>query len=103
MTEVCFSGGEKGGWDEYDHITFVKYYTLLFKQSSASEDVSKRRLIERISLELPYKSVEDITNHVEWYQQFLDLQDKKKSAIAVWRKQKDSDRLKAQAANLTEG
>ncbi|XP_063713978.1 coiled-coil domain-containing protein 112-like [Symsagittifera roscoffensis] len=92
-------GGSRGGWEEYDHVTFTKYYTLLYKQSTADEEVSKRKLIERLAVELAHRSVDDLDSHFEWYKRLLELGEKKKYAITQWRKQKDKEReaLKSRA------
>ncbi|XP_075250692.1 coiled-coil domain-containing protein 112-like isoform X2 [Convolutriloba macropyga] len=90
-------GGLKGGWEEYDHVTFTKYYSLLYKQqnnhsTSSNEDVYKRKVIERLAVELAHRSLEDIEQHFDWFRKMQELGDKKKYAITQWRKHKDQER-----------
>ncbi len=95
-----FQGGARGGWEEYDHVTFTKYHKLIYQQSGNNEDVSRRRLLERLVLELPHRGTEDVDSHVDWYNKFLHLAEKKKYAITQWRKQKDHEKASIKSRNL---
>ncbi|XP_071953020.1 coiled-coil domain-containing protein 112-like [Antedon mediterranea] len=77
------NGGNRGGWDEYDHQTFLKIRST-FKGKSAFMDVAVN--------ELPIRSITDIVQHETWYQQYNKLLEEKKQAIEKWRSQKQLKR-----------
>ncbi|KAM6965439.1 coiled-coil domain-containing protein 112 [Aplochiton taeniatus] len=77
------SGGLQGGWDQYDHHSFLKVWT------KHSGRVAYRK---EAQLYLPGKIMEEIEQHEQWYQELLCLQDKKKEAIQQWKAGRQQDR-----------
>jgi len=77
------TGGHQGGWDEYDHQTFLK----LKKKHKAFED-----FIENAESEIPTRSRDDIIQHDEWYREYLTLREHKRIAIAKWKDLKESEK-----------
>ena len=87
---VAQNGGVRGGWDDYDHGTFLKY---------RNRHKGKPSFIRELIAFLPGKTEEDIRHHELWYQQYLDLNDEKKEAIQKWKEKKEVEKetLMAQA------
>ncbi|KAF7695271.1 coiled-coil domain-containing protein 112 isoform X1 [Silurus meridionalis] len=81
------TGGKLGGWDQYDHQSFLKVWTKHHGKPSYRSEVN---------LYLPGKTEEDIRLHEEWYVEMCRLQEKKKQAIQRWR----SERLKEREARV---
>lgn len=63
------TGGKLGGWDQYDHQSFLKVWTKHHGKPSYRSEVN---------LYLPGKTEEDIRLHEEWYLEMCYLQEKKK-------------------------
>lgn len=63
------TGGKLGGWDQYDHQSFLKVWTKHRGKPSYRSEVK---------LYLPGKTEEDIRLHEDWYQKMCHLQEKKK-------------------------
>lgn len=63
------TGGKLGGWDEYDHQSFLKVWTKHRGKASYRSEVK---------LYLPGKTEEDIRSHEDWYLEMCHLQEKKK-------------------------
>lgn len=77
------TGGLRGGWDEYDHQTFLK-----FRQRYQGRQIFLTHLLPAI----PTKTEEEINDHEEWYQEYLFLNDRKKDSIKKWRKKKEEEK-----------
>uniref|UniRef100_A0A3P8V8R8 Coiled-coil domain-containing protein 112 n=1 Tax=Cynoglossus semilaevis TaxID=244447 RepID=A0A3P8V8R8_CYNSE len=68
----CFlqkSGGACGGWDQYDHQTYIKIWTKYSGQPAYRKEAK---------LYLPGKTLEEIEQHEEWHHELIYLQDKKR-------------------------
>lgn len=63
------TGGKLGGWDQYDHQSFLKAWTKHRGKASYRSEVKPY---------LPGKTEEDIRLHEDWYQEMCRLQEKKK-------------------------
>ncbi|XP_060572302.1 coiled-coil domain-containing protein 112-like [Ruditapes philippinarum] len=77
------NGGVRGGWDEYDHQTFLK-----FRQRYQGKPVFLQHLLPA----LPTRTEEEINSHEEWYQEYLFLNETKKEAIKRWRERKEEEK-----------
>ncbi|XP_046335321.2 coiled-coil domain-containing protein 112-like [Haliotis rufescens] len=77
------TGGVRGGWDEYDHQTFLK-----FRNRFKGKNVFVQHLIPA----LPTKQEDEIHDHESWYQEYLFLNDVKKDAIKAWRQRKQGEK-----------
>ncbi|KAL5004978.1 hypothetical protein ScPMuIL_018434 [Solemya velum] len=77
------TGGPRGGWDEYDHQTFLK-----FRSRYKGQPV----FIEHCLAPLPTRTEEEIKEHEEWYQEYLFLNETKKDSIKKWRAQKEEEK-----------
>ncbi|XP_027022589.2 coiled-coil domain-containing protein 112 [Tachysurus fulvidraco] len=77
------TGGKLGGWDQYDHQSFLKVWTKHRGKPSYRSEVK---------LYLPGKTEEDIRLHEDWYQEMCHLQEKKKEAIQKWRSERQRER-----------
>ncbi|XP_024909094.1 coiled-coil domain-containing protein 112 isoform X2 [Cynoglossus semilaevis] len=78
----CFlqkSGGACGGWDQYDHQTYIKIWTKYSGQPAYRKEAK---------LYLPGKTLEEIEQHEEWHHELIYLQDKKRDAIQRWKASK---------------
>lgn len=73
------TGGHRGGWDDYDHQTFVRVRT---------RHGDKAGFIEAAVSELPTRSRGEIEAHEQWYQEYTKLNEAKKAAINEWKQQK---------------
>ncbi|XP_074526309.1 coiled-coil domain-containing protein 112 isoform X2 [Halichoeres trimaculatus] len=77
------TGGPDGGWDQYDHQTFLKVWTKHGGQPAYKKEAK---------LYLPGKTVEEIEEHDDWYQELIYLQDRKREAIRRWKAIKQQER-----------
>ncbi|GFR78305.1 coiled-coil domain-containing protein 112-like [Elysia marginata] len=77
------SGGHRGGWDEYDHGTFMKFRNM-YKSRIVFLDHVKQRL--------PTHTETEIREHESWYQEYLFLNENKKCAIKKWRERKEEEK-----------
>ncbi|XP_077989462.1 coiled-coil domain-containing protein 112-like [Glandiceps talaboti] len=77
------TGGHKGGWDEYDHQTFLKF---------RNRHKGKSSFMSVAHTNLPGRTLDDVKDHENWYQEYLALLEKKKVAIQKWRMQKESEK-----------
>ncbi|CAG2191567.1 Coiled-coil domain-containing protein 112 [Mytilus edulis] len=77
------TGGVRGGWDEYDHQTFLK-----FRQRHNGKEI----FIQHSLVAIPTRTEEEIRDHEDWYQSYLSLNEKKKESIKKWRKKKEEDK-----------
>ncbi|XP_049433866.1 coiled-coil domain-containing protein 112-like isoform X2 [Epinephelus fuscoguttatus] len=75
--------GPCGGWDQYDHQAFLKVWT---KHSGRAAYRKEAKLY------LPGKTLEEIEEHEDWYQELIHLQDRKREAIQRWKASKHQER-----------
>ncbi|XP_061573921.1 coiled-coil domain-containing protein 112 [Cololabis saira] len=75
--------GLYGGWEEYDHRDFLRFWTKYSGKTSYRAEVLSC---------IPYKTPKDILQHENWYQELLCLQEKKKEAIQRWKALKHQER-----------
>ncbi|CAH2002798.1 unnamed protein product [Acanthoscelides obtectus] len=80
MDFVHKSGGHENGWRKEDHDLFVKL-------RSKHKDI--KIAAENLHDVLPDVSIQDVYEHEEWYEKYLDLNKKKKEAITRWKKSKN--------------
>ncbi|XP_062274094.1 coiled-coil domain-containing protein 112 [Scomber scombrus] len=73
------TGGPHGGWDQYDHQTFLKVWTKHNGQPAYRKEAK---------LYLPGKMLEEIEQHEDWHQELIYLQDRKREAIRSWKASK---------------
>lgn len=66
------NGGQLGGWDQYDHQSFLKVWT---------KHGGKPPYRSEVKLYLPDKTEEDIRLHEAWYLELRHLQEKKKEVF----------------------
>ncbi|XP_034547904.1 coiled-coil domain-containing protein 112 [Notolabrus celidotus] len=83
--EVFFhkTGGPYGGWDPYDHQAFLKVWTKHGEQPAYKKEAK---------LYLPGKTLDEIEQHKDWYQELKYLQDRKRQAIRRWKAIKQQER-----------
>lgn len=79
--EIQETGGQYLAWDEIDHTEFLRLWhkhkakaTPAFLQAAANT--------------LPLHDIEDIREHVEKYENWMALNEKKKEVLARWREEK---------------
>ncbi|KAM3867468.1 coiled-coil domain-containing protein 112 [Diretmus argenteus] len=77
------TGGPYGGWDQYDHQAFLKVWTKHSGRPAYKEEAK---------LYLPGKTLEEIDQHEDWYQELNYLQDRKREAIQRWKVSKQKER-----------
>ncbi|XP_040898349.1 coiled-coil domain-containing protein 112 [Toxotes jaculatrix] len=77
------TGGPCGGWDQYDHQAFLKVWTKHSGQPAYRKEAK---------LYLPGKTLDEIEQHEDWYQELIYLQDRKREAIQRWRASKHQER-----------
>ncbi|XP_034026364.1 coiled-coil domain-containing protein 112 [Thalassophryne amazonica] len=83
------TGGACGGWDQYDHQTFLKVW---MKHSGQPAYRSEAKL------HLPGKTLEEIEQHEDWHQKLIHLQDRKREAIQRWKASKQQNRQQQEEA-----
>ena len=76
---VAEHGGAAGGWDDYDHGTFLRHRNRL---------AGKIAFIDAVKEALPPRSEDEIRLHELWFAEYLALQEKKRAAIANWKETK---------------
>ncbi|XP_067250292.1 coiled-coil domain-containing protein 112 isoform X2 [Chanodichthys erythropterus] len=77
------TGGPRGGWDEYDHQSFLKVWTKHSGKPSYRQEVR---------LYLPGKTEEELKLHEEWFLELRRRQEKKREAVHRWREAKQRER-----------
>ncbi|XP_062516857.1 coiled-coil domain-containing protein 112-like [Corticium candelabrum] len=77
------TGGHQGGWDDYDHQTFLRIY-----KTHKGNPV----FLTTALAVLPGHSEDDIMEHVQWYSEYLTLKDSQKEAIRKWKDMKQSEK-----------
>nr|QOW64983.1 hypothetical protein [Lymnaea stagnalis] len=77
------TGGHRGGWDEYDHQTFLRYRNMY-----------KGRIVflDHVKPLLPIRTEAEIREHETWFQEFNFLKENKKYAIKKWREKKEEEK-----------
>lgn len=83
---LILNGGLNGGWDDFDHNNFIKFY----KTTNSDPD----KFLETCIINLPGKSIENIKTHRIWYENFLQLLEDKKAAIENWKRIKNYEKSK---------
>lgn len=66
------TGGQYGGWDQYDHQNFLKVWT---KHSG------RPSYIREVMAYLPARTQEEVLQHEEWYLKLQDLQEDKREVL----------------------
>ncbi|KFU97681.1 Coiled-coil domain-containing protein 112, partial [Pterocles gutturalis] len=77
------TGGQQGGWDDYDHQHFLKVWTKHKGRLSYMDEVLEY---------LCGRTKEDIEQHEKWYQEFLILHKRKKESIKKWKKKQQQEK-----------
>lgn len=77
------TGGRGGGWDEYDHQSFLKVWT---KHSGKPSYRREARLY------LPGRTEEEVERHEQWFLELRRLQERKREAVHRWREAKRRER-----------
>ncbi|XP_041042429.1 coiled-coil domain-containing protein 112-like [Carcharodon carcharias] len=77
--------GRQGGWDDFDHQNFLKVWI---------KHKGKASFIEEALQYLVGRTHEDIMQHVQWYQEFLFLEERQKEAIQKWKTKKHYEKVK---------
>ncbi|XP_069787314.1 coiled-coil domain-containing protein 112-like isoform X2 [Narcine bancroftii] len=88
--------GCQGGWDDFDHKTFLKVWV---------KHKGKPSFIEGALECLVGRTQEDIIQHEQWYQEFLFLEKRQKEAIQKWKAEKQQEKeklMRMQAQNKAE-
>ncbi|XP_028851721.1 coiled-coil domain-containing protein 112 [Denticeps clupeoides] len=70
------TGGQHGGWDQYDHQSFLKLWTRHGGKASYRREAA---------LHLPHRTEEEVRLHEDWFLMLRELQEKKREAIDRWR------------------
>ncbi|KAL8581106.1 hypothetical protein ACOMHN_033554 [Nucella lapillus] len=87
------TGGHRGGWDEYDHGTFLKF---------RSRHKGRIVFLDHLKGAIPTRTEEEIREHETWYQEYLFLNEQKKDGIKIWREKREEEKedllTKAQTA-----
>jgi hypothetical protein len=72
------NGGITGGWEDIDHNLFLQ-----IRNTNKNKD--KSVFINELDSLIATKSREQVEQHENWYQQFIELNNQKKEAIKEWR------------------
>ncbi|XP_069820689.1 coiled-coil domain-containing protein 112 isoform X2 [Dendropsophus ebraccatus] len=78
------TGGRLGGWDDFDHQSFLKVWT---------KHKGKPSYLEEALAYLPSRTREDVEQHETWYKEFLFLEEKKKESIQQWKANKLQEKV----------
>lgn len=79
-------GGVAGGWDDRDHQMFLKIKV---------QAPNIRTLVQRCVTEIPDQTGGTVTAHLQWYEKYLEMFDKKKELIREWKEEREAARRKA--------
>ncbi|XP_062400110.1 coiled-coil domain-containing protein 112 [Sardina pilchardus] len=82
-TYIQQTGGQYGGWDQYDHQSFLHVWTKYG---------GKQCYIREAMAYLPSRNQEEVHQHEAWYLKLQDLQERKKQAIHRWRTERHRER-----------
>uniref|UniRef100_A0AAY4DRD9 Coiled-coil domain containing 191 n=1 Tax=Denticeps clupeoides TaxID=299321 RepID=A0AAY4DRD9_9TELE len=63
------TGGQHGGWDQYDHQSFLKLWTRHGGKASYRREAA---------LHLPHRTEEEVRLHEDWFLMLRELQEKKR-------------------------
>ncbi|CAB3383424.1 Hypothetical predicted protein [Cloeon dipterum] len=74
--------GHCGGWDEQDHLLFLRARKKLTKQKD------HEKLYSMLTAQLPDLTSKKITQHVRWFEEYEKLREKNKLAIQRWKESK---------------
>nr|CAD7579295.1 unnamed protein product [Timema californicum] len=74
------TGGHTNGWEEQDHLQFLK----ICRQHSG-----KPSLLQALASSLPHISEDEIEAHKKWFQQYNALKKAQQRAIKEWKKNKE--------------
>nr|XP_051699300.1 coiled-coil domain-containing protein 112 isoform X2 [Oryctolagus cuniculus] len=90
------TGGRQGGWDDYDHQSFVRV---------RSKHKGRPSFVGEALEHLPGRTQEEVQQHEKWYQRFLALEARKKESIQNWKTKKQQKKeeifkLKEKADNV---
>ncbi|KAM8886961.1 coiled-coil domain-containing protein 112 isoform 2-T2 [Spinachia spinachia] len=77
------TGGACGGWDQYDHQTFLRVWTKHGGRAAYRKEAK---------LYFPGITQEEIEQHEEWHQELIYLQGQKREAIQRWKASKHRER-----------
>ncbi|NXE95013.1 CC112 protein, partial [Menura novaehollandiae] len=77
------TGGQQGGWDDYDHQNFLKVRTKYRGRLSYMDEA-----LEYLS----GRTKEDIEQHDKWYQEFVILHERKKESIKKWKEKQQQEK-----------
>ncbi|XP_048100379.1 coiled-coil domain-containing protein 112 isoform X1 [Alosa alosa] len=77
------TGGQYGGWDQYDHQSFLHVWIKYG---------GKQSYIREAMAYLPARNQEEVHQHEAWYLKLQDLQESKKQAIHKWRIERQQER-----------
>ncbi len=69
------TGGRDGGWDQFDHRSFLKVWTKHRGKPSYRPEAR---------LYLPGKTEEEVKRHEEWFLELRRLQDDKREVTSHW-------------------
>ncbi|XP_018579645.1 coiled-coil domain-containing protein 112-like [Anoplophora glabripennis] len=91
MDFVHASGGHENGWRKEDHQVFIKY-----RKKYKNIDAIAKYLHE----EFPDISIQEIKHHEEWYQKYIALELKKRTALKNWQKEKANKSASRKYSNI---
>ncbi|NWR74823.1 CC112 protein, partial [Centropus unirufus] len=77
------TGGRQGGWDDYEHQTFLKVRAKHKGRLSYMDEALEY---------LCGLTREDIEQHDKWYQEFLILHERKKESIKKWKEKQQQEK-----------
>ncbi|XP_022100842.1 coiled-coil domain-containing protein 112-like [Acanthaster planci] len=85
------TGGHRGGWDEYDHGTFLRIRNK-FK--------GRATFLDEAATSIPGRNITEVRQHENWYQEYMSMIEKKKDAIQKWKiiKEAQKDEFLTQVA-----
>ncbi|CAJ0924061.1 unnamed protein product, partial [Ranitomeya imitator] len=78
------TGGRLGGWDDFDHQSFLKIWT---------RHKGRPSYLEEALTYIPSRTREDVEQHENWYKEFLFLEEKKKDSIQKWKAKKQEEKI----------
>eukprot|EP00045_Choanoeca_perplexa_P007311 m.64973 g.64973 ORF g.64973 m.64973 type:complete len:558 (-) comp14018_c0_seq1:235-1908(-) len=74
-------GGRQGGWEVYDHRTYLRYWNKHGPERLET-------VIKRVAEALLGKTEDDVRRHHDWYIELLRLDEAKRAAVERWRQSK---------------
>eukprot|EP00127_Corallochytrium_limacisporum_P001918 Clim_evm73s88 gene=Clim_evmTU73s88 len=78
-------GGHTGGWNEGDHLLFLKFRKPLMSNAWSPDQVVKK---------MQGRPYDEVMQHEQWYAEYLALRDQKKGAIHQWRKRREAEKAR---------